>query len=88
MGDHGEPKASKKLSRSKQKNHIQEDFNLTIDFNENGGDEVYWMKKIKESFENDLPNLNRNSGARLPNAPKNLENGDFGLKFQLNGLRE
>jgi hypothetical protein len=41
---------------------------------------------MEESFEEALGNLEENSGAILPNAPKSLESGDVGLKFQLQML--
>ena len=83
-GDDGEPENSIKLQRSKRnKDHAQEDFDPTIDFNDNSGDDDAMGEKVEESRDRYSVNLKSNSKARLPNAPKNLEGGDVGLKFQL-----
>lgn len=42
--------------------------------------------EIKKSFERDPTNLKENLGAKLLNAPKNLENFDVGMQFQLKML--
>ena len=41
---------------------------------------------MKESFERDPAKLKYNLEVRLPNASKNLEGSDVGLKFQLKML--
>ena len=41
---------------------------------------------MEESFERAPGNLQESLGAILPNAPKSLESGDVGLKFQLQML--
>jgi hypothetical protein len=40
-------------------------------------------KEMGESIERTLANLTESLGARLPNAPMNLESCDVGLAFQL-----
>lgn len=81
--DDREPKNSQKLQQWKQnKDHSQEDFNATIDSNDNGGADGAIQEELEESREKDPVNLKKNSAVRPPNAPKNLEGGDT-LKFQL-----
>jgi hypothetical protein len=58
------------------------DFNHTIDANEYGEDNGGFGKNIEESIIKIPGNLKENLGARLLNAPKNLESGDVGLKFR------
>ena len=65
----GEPMASKKLRRSKRnKDHVQEGFNPTIDSNDNGGDDGASGKEMEEFFERATANLEENSRTRLLNA--------------------
>ena len=74
------PWLQKKLRRSKwNKNHVQEDFDLAIDPNDNGGDDGATGEEVEESLERNLANLEENSGARLPNAPNSLESSDVEL---------
>ena len=86
-GDVGEPRASKKLQRSKRnKDHVQKDFDPTMDFNDNGGDDDAMGEEMVVSFEKNPAILEENSEARLPNASGSLKGGDVGLKFQLKML--
>ena len=40
------------------------------------------VRKMKDFFERALANLEKYSGIGIPIAPKSLEGGDVGLKFQ------
>ena len=74
------PWLQKELRRSKwNKNHVQEDFDPAIDPNDNGGDDGATGEEVEESLERNPANLEENSGARLPNAPKSLESSDVEL---------
>ena len=46
----------------------QEDFDPTIDFNDNGVDDGALGKKMEESHDKALANLEDNSGTRLSNS--------------------
>ena len=86
-GDDSEPGVSKKLRRSKRnKDHIQEDFDPTINSNEMVWVMVHWVRKWGSPLIRNPANLEAHSEARLPNAPESLEGGDVGLKFQLKML--
>jgi hypothetical protein len=62
------------------------DFDRTIVSNDNGWEYGRFGKNMGESIERALANLKESLGARLPNAPMNLESGDVGLTFQLKML--
>lgn len=55
----------------------------TIIAYDNGGDDSGFGKENEEFIKKTHANLKENLGLRLPIAPKNLESGDVGLKFQL-----
>ena len=58
----------------------------TIIAYDNGGDDSGFGKENEEFIKKTHANLKENLGLRLPIAPKNLESGDVGLKFQLKKL--
>ena len=66
---------------------MQVEFDHTIDCKDFCGDRVNLVRKWGESFEKAPANLKKYSGARIPNAPKNLDGSNFGLKFQFKILR-
>ena len=53
----------------------------------NGWDDGGLNEELKKSFVRAFANLEDNSGVRLPNAPKSLENGDVVIKSHLKMLR-
>ena len=56
------------------------DFNHTIGFNDNDGDDGEFGKEIEVSIERTPANFKTNLGTRLPNAPKSLERANVRLK--------
>ena len=56
-------------------------FDHTMDSNDNGGDDGGFGEEIEESIDRAPANPEKSSGAKLPNGPKGLENGNVGLKW-------
>ena len=85
--DGGEPMSSKKLQHSKRNmDPVSEDVFLTIDSNDNGVEDGGFGEEVEESLQRDASNNQRNSRARLPDPPVNLETRDVELSFQFKML--